>query len=181
MDFMTLRRVCHSTSIVAEMPLLTLSFQAELDAAQVEKLMKEEMIAFYKQVLDPSSSSRARVSVHLHAQGASELDQKMVELLQGLDLNDVPPETRRSVNLLESYLKTDVKMADVKVAEVMEKAENAGLTRALQESESRETVVLNADAVQSAAEITDVDQFKAGLKAVDGGRPPKPPSRYCEK
>jgi insulysin len=136
------------------------------------------MIAFYKQYLDPASTQRARVSVHLHAQGASELDKKMVELLQGLDLNDVPQEKRQSVDLLESYLKTEVKMADDKVAEVMEKAKDAGLKRALQESEGTEKTLLNADAVQSATEITDVDQFKAGLKAVEGGRPLNPLSNF---
>lgn len=136
------------------------------------------MVAFYKKYLDPTSSERARLSVHLHAQGASELDKKMITLLQGLELNDVPQEKRQSVDLLESYLKTEKSMPEEKVTKIMEQAKDAGLKKALQESEDAETTLLIADAVQSAVEITDANKFKAGLKAVAGGRPLNPLSAF---
>ncbi|KAK0389429.1 hypothetical protein NLU13_3004 [Sarocladium strictum] len=117
--------------------------QAQSDAAHVKRITKDEMVAFYKKYLDPSSKERARLSVHLHAQGASELDKKMIALLQGLDLT-----------------------------------KDVGLKRALQESENVDTTLLNADAVQSAVEITDANQFKAGLRAVSGGRPLYPLSDF---
>jgi insulysin len=136
------------------------------------------MVTFYKKFLDPSSTERARLSVHLHAQGASELDKKMIALLQGLELDDVPQEKRQSVDLLESYLKTEKNLPEEKVSNVMEKAKDAGLKRALQESEDADTTLLNADAVLSAVEITDANQFKAGLIAVSGGRPLYPLSDF---
>lgn len=151
---------------------------AQSDAAHVKRITKDEMVAFYKKYLDPSSKERARLSVHLHAQGASELDKKMIALLQGLDLSDVPQEKRQSVDLLESYLRTEKKLPEQTVAKVMDQAKDVGLKRALQESENVDTTLLNADAVQSAVEITDANQFKAGLRAVSGGRPLYPLSDF---
>lgn len=151
---------------------------AQIDAANVKKITKDEIMAFYKQYLDPASSERARLSVHLHAQGASELDKKMITLLEELKLNDIPQEKRQSVDLLESYLKAEKKMPEAEVSKVMEQAKDAGLKRALQESEGADVTLLIADAVQSAIEITDAHEFKAGLTPVSGGRPLNPLSDF---
>jgi insulysin len=151
---------------------------AQIDAANVKKITKDEIVAFYKQYLDPASSERARLSVHLHAQGASELDKKMIALLEGLELNDIPQEKRQSVDLLESYLKAEKKMPEAEVSKVMEQAKDAGLKRALQESEGADATLLIADAVQSAIEIKDANEFKAGLTPVSGGRPLNPLSDF---
>lgn len=134
---------------------------------------------FYRQYLDPSSKERARLSIHLHARGASELDKKIIDILQGLSLSDVPEEKRQSLDLLESHLKEDKKLDEVKLTEVLSKVQDAGLKNALAHNEeSKEATLLMADAVQSAKEITDAKTFKAGLESVSGGRPLNPLSKF---
>ncbi|KAF3396235.1 A-factor-processing enzyme [Penicillium rolfsii] len=49
--------------------------QHETDAANVRLLSKADLIAFYKQFIDPSSNTRAKLAIHLNAQsGASIAD-----------------------------------------------------------------------------------------------------------
>jgi insulysin len=44
--------------------------QHEIDAAAVRALTKPDIVAFYRQYIDPSSASRAKISIHLNAQSA---------------------------------------------------------------------------------------------------------------
>ncbi|KAI5279282.1 Insulinase (Peptidase M16), partial [Ascosphaera aggregata] len=46
--------------------------QHEEDAEQVRFLTKQSMIDFYRQYIDPASSSRAKVSIHMVARGKAE-------------------------------------------------------------------------------------------------------------
>jgi insulysin len=142
---------------------------AQLDAAQIEKLSKDDMDKFFKKHLDPRSTKRARLSVHLHAR-ASELDKNMIDLFQRLKLNDIPQEKRQSVDVLESYLQ-EQNLPENKISEVMQKSKDAGL-----KSDNSDATL--CDAVLSAVEITDVNEFKAGLTAVSGGRPSYPFSNF---
>lgn len=127
------------------------------------------MDKFFKKHLDPRSTKRARLSVHLHAR-ASELDKNMIDLFQRLKLNDIPQEKRQSVDVLESYLQ-EQNLPENKISEVMQKSKDAGL-----KSDNSDATL--CDAVLSAVEITDVNEFKAGLTAVSGGRPSYPFSNF---
>jgi insulysin len=153
---------------------LTWFCTAQLDAAQVQKLTKADMQEFYNKYLDPESTDRARLSVHLHAQGASELDKKIIRLLKQVNLDDVPEGKRQSIDLLESHLKSVPQLSEDQTSEILTQAKTAGLKKALQDNESPESALLVATAIQSASEITDVTKFKASLSPVTGGRPLNP-------
>ncbi|KAM5351566.1 hypothetical protein ACJ41O_004289 [Fusarium nematophilum] len=55
---------------------------AQRDAAQVKLLSKPEVVEFFNKYFNPSSSERARLSIHLHAQGQAEGAQKRQEEAQ---------------------------------------------------------------------------------------------------
>ncbi|KAK2595763.1 metalloprotease [Conoideocrella luteorostrata] len=95
--------------------------QGQQDAAYVKTLARSEMRQFFNTYLSPSSTTRGRISVHLRARGAGEVDTKMAN----------------------------------------------GLTNGI-------------SAVDSAQEITDVRQFKAGLLPSPGPRPAKEISEFEE-
>lgn len=64
--------------------------QHETDAANVRNLTKEELINFYQQYIDPSSKTRAKLAIHLNAQGdmkASEIsaEQKRAGLVEAIE------------------------------------------------------------------------------------------------
>ncbi|KMQ45885.1 hypothetical protein HL42_3385 [Trichophyton rubrum] len=47
--------------------------QHEIDAAVLEDITKDDIIAFYRQYIDPSSPTRAKLSVHMKAQASASL------------------------------------------------------------------------------------------------------------
>ncbi|KAF4466366.1 insulysin, partial [Fusarium albosuccineum] len=55
---------------------------ARRDAAQVKKLTKPEVVEFFNKHFNPASSERARLSIHLHAQGKAEGAEKRQEEAQ---------------------------------------------------------------------------------------------------
>ncbi|KAH7303590.1 Metalloenzyme, LuxS/M16 peptidase-like protein [Stachybotrys elegans] len=59
--------------------------QTPLDAAHIKPLTKADMQEFYNRYLSPASKTRARISVHLHARGTSELGKKGLGLKQTSD------------------------------------------------------------------------------------------------
>lgn len=141
------------------------------------------MIEFYKTYISPSSTRRARISVHLHAQGAGELDTKVIKILQNAGLTDVPAEQRQSLDLLEKYVKEEVKLQEPKIASVLSELKEAGLTQAAPEEDSNETpgdIAKGSNAVSAASEIKDLRRFKSGLMASSGARPVKDISEYWD-
>lgn len=48
------------------------SFKAYHDAAHIQKLTKSDMIDFFMHYICPSSPTRAKLAIHLHARGISE-------------------------------------------------------------------------------------------------------------
>lgn len=137
------------------------------------------MQEFYKAYISPSSPNRARISVHLHARGAGELDTKIIELLQAAGLDEIPAEQRQSLDLLEKHLKDDVQLSDDKVASLISQAKESGLKPTANEEEPGD-VANGSSAVSSATEITDIRRFKTGLLASLGARPVKDLSEYEE-
>ncbi|KAJ6446345.1 a-pheromone processing metallopeptidase Ste23 [Purpureocillium lavendulum] len=154
--------------------------QAKIDAEHVKGLTKAEMVEFYNQFFSPTSNTRARISVHMHARGAGELDLKVIDLLQSLGLKDVPREKRQNVGLLADYLKDDVKLSESERESITSKAKELGLSQMTHNDEVGASATGAVSAVDSAQEITDVRQFKAGLFASLGARPVKDLSEFEE-
>ena len=135
------------------------------------------MQEFYKTFISPSSTSRARISIHLHARGAGALDTKIIELLLQAGLEDVPAEQRQCLDLLQKYLKEKTQLTEDKVSSLVDLAKECGLKPAVPDAESA-NMVHGSSAVNQATEITDIRRFKAGLLASAGARPVKDLSEY---
>ncbi|ODA82847.1 hypothetical protein RJ55_01356 [Drechmeria coniospora] len=144
--------------------------QAKMDAANVKSLTKAEMVEFFGKYFSPSSHTRARISVHLHARGAGELDVKITSMLNASELHDVPQEKRQSLDLLDCHLK-EAGLPDGKRESAVAQAKDLGLSQTSRSNEVDEPPMVGTSAVDSAQEITDVRQFKAGLLASQGARP----------
>ncbi|RDA90676.1 hypothetical protein CP533_4663 [Ophiocordyceps camponoti-saundersi (nom. inval.)] len=153
--------------------------QAHVDAANIKFLTKAEMVDFYDEFLSPSSSRRARLSVHLHARGAGELDMRVMELLRASGIDDVPQANRSCLAQLEVYLKDVAKVPTDKAEVVIRQAREMGLEPTAQsgESEGEDSVV---PALALAKEITDVRRYRAGLPVSRGARPVKELSEFEE-
>ncbi|KAJ4178578.1 metalloprotease [Fusarium falciforme] len=82
---------------------------AQLDAKQVKKLTKPEMVEFFNKYFDPASSERARLSVHLHAQGKAEGVEKRQEKAQKKADEEAP------AGDIPSAISTAVEITDVRV------------------------------------------------------------------
>ena len=142
-------------------------------------LTKAEMEEFYNVNFNPTSSTRARISVHMHAQGSGEADKKIISLLQQSGLNDVPAEKRQSVELLTGYLKEEGNFPDSQTESIISQAKELGLKQATQDANA-DVILHSAPAVESAVEIVDVQRFKADLVASAGARPVKDLREYEE-
>ncbi|KAG6008577.1 hypothetical protein E4U21_004217 [Claviceps maximensis] len=153
--------------------------QAQQDAVHVKDLTKTEMVEFFNTYFSPSSSTRARISVHLKARGAGELDAKIVNLLKESGLNDVPQEKRQSVDLLREYVESEKLIASEQLEDVIEAVKKMGLSQATT-NEATNGTTNGLSAVDTAQEITDVRHFKASLMASSGARPVKPISEFEE-
>jgi len=153
--------------------------QAQLDAAFVKPISKADLIEFYNTYFSPSSQSRARISVHLHARNTPALDKEIIELLQKANLEDVPAKQRQSLDFLEKYLKETVQLEDSKVAAIIADAEKAGLKPVTSEDDAKAgDIASGSDAVNKATVIEDIRAFKSGLMASAGAQPVKDLSEF---
>ncbi|KAK9443958.1 uncharacterized protein VB005_02484 [Metarhizium brunneum] len=150
--------------------------QNQGDAALIEPLTKSEMIEFYNSYFHPSSTTRARLSVHLKAQGAGKLDTKVIEVLKENGAEGIPQEKQQSVHLLRSYLEGEMKMSSDALNSVIEEIKKLGLSQ----DDQSEAVGGSANIVDSAKEISDVRDFKAGLWVSSGAKPVKQISEFEE-
>lgn len=137
------------------------------------------MVEFYSKYFSPQSKTRARISVHLKARGAGELDSKIIKLLEDSGIEEVPQEKRQSVDLLRSYVGDGQKMAEDTLDKLISQVKDMGLSQQSQ-SEAANGSTNGLSAVDTAQEITDVRQFKAGLQASSGARPVKQLSEFEE-
>lgn len=152
---------------------------AQQDAVHVKKLTKAEMVEFFNDYFSPSSLTRARISVHLKAHGASELDAKIVNLLEQSGLKDVPQEKRQSVDLLQGYLESKKLLASGKLEKIIEEIKKMGLSQGTS-SEAANGTTGGFSAVDTVREITDVRHHRAGLLASSGARPVRQISEFEE-
>ncbi|KHO10570.1 a-pheromone processing metallopeptidase Ste23 [Metarhizium robertsii ARSEF 23] len=138
------------------------------DAALIQPLTKSEMIEFYNSYFHPSSTTRARLSVHLEAQGAGNLDTKVIGVLKENGPEDIPQEKRQSVHLLRSYLEGEMKKSSDALNSVIEGIKKLGLSQDDQ-----------GEAVGGQG-ISDVRDFKAGLCVSAGAKAVKQISEFEE-
>ena len=158
-------------------------FPDQREAELVKSLTKTDMVDFYNTYISPASPRRARISVHLHAQGAGELDTKVISVLQGAGLTDVPPEQRQSLDLAEKYIQEKTSLGEDKVGSIIKALKEVGLTQAAPEEDSNETpgdIANGSDAIDKACEIKDIRKFKAGLMTSSGAHPVKDMSEYWD-
>lgn len=134
------------------------------------------MIEFYNSYFHPSSTTRARLSVHLEAQGAGNLDTKVIGVLKENGPEDIPQEKRQSVHLLRSYLEGEMKKSSDALNSVIEGIKKLGLSQ----DDQGEAVGGSAKIVDSAQGISDVRDFKAGLCVSAGAKAVKQISEFEE-
>lgn len=61
------------------MPILTRNtniYTVHHDAAHIKQVTKADMIAFYKEFIDPTSPSRSKLAIHLVAQATAPVEKK---------------------------------------------------------------------------------------------------------
>lgn len=172
--------------------------QHETDAAQVRTLSKEELVAFYRQYIDPASKTRAKLAIHLNAQSGAHVDtlpadkrSRLVEVVekqldaagfavdkqtlsaafQELDVEVV--DESQILYVVKTFLTTELKLSSAQIAPAIEKLEgNVGLQLkqlGLEPGSSHEST--NGTLTPEATVITDVPAFKARL-AVSAGPVP---------
>ena len=135
------------------------------------------MLEFYNTYFSPSSPTRARISVHLKARGAGELDNKIAKLLEESEAKDVPQEKRQSVDLLRGYLEAEKSISTEKLESLISQIKEMGLSEVAQGTNG---VVNGISAVEAAQEIVDLRHYKAGLLASSGARPVKDIAEFEE-
>lgn len=117
--------------------------QHEVDADTVEGLSRDEMVQFYSQYVEPTSSTRAKLSVHMKAQNSAQVDgaeqkTKLVEELgKALGASDVKADGDKLgqffdkvdissggkeivISTIEKYLESEAKMSREQIAEFYE-------------------------------------------------------------
>lgn len=139
----------------------------QTDVTHVKSLTKTNMQKFYKTYVSPSSAKRARISVHVYARGAGELDTKIVELLKQASLDNVPAEQRQNLNLLEKYLEEEPTLAADQVSTILKQAKEHGLKPAAPNGHSA-CMVDGAAEVNKATVITDIRRFQSELLVSQG-------------
>lgn len=160
-------------------------YTAQRDAEHIRKLTKADMVEFFQRHIKPGSATRAKLSVHLVAQASAQSDEQMTGLLQALKLEPseetkvkaalLRPEMRNDTESLQLYLKTELKLSEEKVAQVVAAAHDP-----------KTGPKVNGDAVSDEGPkeepqpeiITDVRSFRASLQATGGARPAKDLSEY---
>lgn len=142
-------------------------------------LTKAEMIEFYNKHFHPSSSSRARISVHLHARGAVERDSKVVDTLDKAGFADVPETDRKSLDLVKAHLQAKHKPSEAALDSVIASIKELGLVQTAHPEDDAEAVASDGEcAVDTAQVIEDVRLYKSGLLASSGARPVKQLSEF---
>ncbi len=152
---------------------------AQLDAAEVKLITKAEMIDFYNKYFHPSSSSRARISVHLHARGAVERDSKVVDALNSAGFAGVPEAARKSLDLVKAHLQEKHTASEADLDSIIASIKELGLVQTAHPKDDAEAVANGGEcAVDTAQEIEDVRLYKSGLLASSGARPVKQLSEF---
>jgi insulysin len=134
------------------------------------------MAEFFQTYIKPGSSTRAKLSVHLVAQGSAALDEKMTELLKSLNLEKAAetkvkaalllPEMQENAETLRLYLRSELKLANEKVTAV------AAAARYPKTRPKANGVSEDAKATTGAnpVVITDIRSFRASRQATSSAK-----------
>ena len=170
----------------------------ETDVELLRSLSQQDMVDFFAHYIDPHSPHRAKLSVHLLAQGGikaakggmsqEEQTEKLKHVLgsffttQSVDVNydtlgrrvsglDLSAVTRTTMDdLMTKYLSEDAKMAEDKIAPILEQATQLlntvlpGLGIELLPDSVEDGELAPAPEVKETTFITDVPAFKAQLQ-----------------
>ncbi|KAH7350004.1 insulin-degrading enzyme [Plectosphaerella cucumerina] len=157
---------------------------AQQDAEHVKQLTKADMVEFFQTYIKPGSATRAKLSVHLVAQGSAASDEKMTELLKSLNLEKATetkvkasllrPEMRNDAESLQLYLKTELNLADDKVAAVVAAARDPETGPKVNGTSEETKAVAGSEPVL----ITDIRSFRASLQATSGAKSKTDLSEY---
>ncbi|OAA74109.1 Metalloenzyme, LuxS/M16 peptidase-like, metal-binding protein [Cordyceps fumosorosea ARSEF 2679] len=136
--------------------------QAQLDAAEVKLVTKAEMVDFYNKYLHPSSTSRARIAVHLHARGAVERDNKVVDALGKAGFSGVPEEDRKSIDSIKAHLQAKHKPSEADLDSIVASIRELGLVQTAHPEDDAEAIANGGEcAVDTTQEIKDVRLYKS--------------------
>ncbi|CAG8247922.1 unnamed protein product [Penicillium olsonii] len=173
--------------------------QHETDAANVRTLSKSDLVAFYRQYIDPSSATRAKLAIHLNAQSGDYVNAKPAEqrsrlvaaLRKQLETAGVSVEATRFASafdevetkvvdksqvlfVVKSFLATDQQLPQQEIETVLEKLDQT-VSSQLKElglgSNADGQDAANGSGVSNAVFITDVPTFKASLPVSTGPIP----------
>ncbi|KAJ5621076.1 hypothetical protein N7510_005060 [Penicillium lagena] len=169
--------------------------QHEIDAANVRTLTKADLVSFYRQYIDPSSSQRAKLSIHMNAQsgahentsGPAEKRSHLVEAVdkqleaaglavgagrlgtafEQLDMSTL--DSSQVISLVKIFLATEASLSTEQIASAVDRLEqNLGL-QLKQLGLDLSSSTPNGDAASTeAVVITDVPTFKARLPVSTG-------------
>lgn len=172
--------------------------QNETDAANVRLLTKSDLIAFYREYIDPSSTTRAKLSIHLNAQcgthptdfSANDKRSRLVEMLikqlepAGLTIESASLQTAlqeidmsvidraQILYIVKTFLATDMNMSPEQIKPTMDDVErNLGvqLKQLGLELGNDDSAVNGAESTfKEPIIITDVPSFKARLPVSSG-------------
>lgn len=172
--------------------------QHETDASQVRTLSKEELIAFYRQYIDPASKTRAKLAIHLNAQSGAHAEttstdkrSRLVEVVEKQldaagfavdqstlssafqELDVEVADQSQILYIVKTFLTTELNLTSAQIAPVLEKLErDLGLQLkqlGLEPGSSSESA--NDAPASEATIITDVPAFKARLAVSSGPVP----------
>ncbi|KAH7135013.1 Metalloenzyme, LuxS/M16 peptidase-like protein [Dendryphion nanum] len=182
--------------------------QSDEDVKHTEPITKEEMKAFFAQFISPSSSKRAKLSVHLIAQAKPKeptADEKKVQalnivsnILKGekivADLEKLKtnitsiaaPTATELSETISAYIRSELSLPQAQLEKVVDEVE-AALGVAEVDPKLEDIQILDNGEVQNVTTdskvpvlITDVHAFKASLQLSTGIRPVKDLGEFVE-
>jgi insulysin len=175
--------------------------QHETDAANVRNLSKSDLLAFYRQYIDPESTTRAKLAIHLNAQSvtavpdANNITEKRVRVIEMVskqlteagfavdnsrlatafeELDMTLVDHAQIVYIVKTFLVTELSLSKEQMSPVISKLERdigIELKQLGLEPEVNGKPNGTSASKQEATVISDVPVFKAGLPVSTGPVP----------
>lgn len=153
--------------------------------AQIAKLSKADIVEFYNHYIHPDSPTRAKISVHMHAQSSSgekptmlallerfltstgaTIDQpKLQQRFEGMDTGK--SESKEILSTLEQYLIVDLKMDAEEAKSIVEQGASLMSTMSAKSSDATEpssSSAVTEDKVKD--EENDASKVKQGSRSI---------------
>ncbi|KAK2666179.1 Peptidase M16, middle/third domain [Fusarium oxysporum f. sp. vasinfectum] len=150
----------------------------QLDAARIRQLTKAEIVDFFNQHLNPTSSQRARLSIYLQAQCKAEgVDNRQEEAQKNADEE---PHAGDAVEAAEEITNVRFWKAGLTVSSGVRPVKHAeGVNKRQEEAQKKaDEEPSPGDAVMMAEKVTDISLYKAHLTVSAWSRPAKAMNEY---